>query len=59
MRTGNVYNVTIKAAGGSHDVAVTVTNVDEDGKVSINKPQPQVGRGLEASLRDEGRRLER
>ena len=25
----NVYNVTIEATGGSHDVAITVTNVDE------------------------------
>ena len=41
----NVYNVTLKAAGGEHDVAVTVTNEDEDGKVSINKPQPQGGQG--------------
>ena len=49
----NVYNVTLEAAGGSHNVAVTVTNEDEDGKVTINKPQPQVGRGLEASLKDE------
>ena len=48
----NVYNVTIGATGGTHDVTVTVTNVDEAGKVTINKPQPQVGRGLEASLSD-------
>ena len=26
----NVYNVTIEATGGTHDVVVTVTNVDED-----------------------------
>ena len=49
----NVYNVTIEATGGEHDVAVTVTNVDEDGEVTINKPQPQAGRGLEATLEDE------
>ena len=48
----NVYNVTIQATGGSHDVVVNVTNVDEDGKVSLTKPQPQAGRGLEASLED-------
>ncbi len=48
----NVYRVTIEAAGGSHAVTVNVTNVDEDGEVSINKPQPQVGRGLEATLED-------
>ena len=49
----NVYNVTLEATGGEHDVAVTVTNVDEDGEVSFNKPQPQAGRGLEATLEDE------
>ena len=49
----NVYNVTLEAAGGEHDVAVTVTNVDEAGEVSFNKPQPQAGRGLEATLEDE------
>ena len=48
----NVYNVTLKAAGGEHEVVVTVTNVDEVGKVTLNKPQPQVGRGLEATLKD-------
>ena len=48
----NVYNVTIKATGGEHDVAVSVTNVDEAGKVTLTKPQPQVGRGLEATLGD-------
>ena len=49
----NVYNVTIKATGGEHDVAITVTNEDEDGEVSFNKPQPQAGRGLEATLDDQ------
>ena len=49
----NVYNVKIEAAGGSHDVAVTVTNVDEAGSVSFNRPQPQSGRGLVASLADQ------
>ncbi len=49
----NVYNVTIKATGGDHDVAVSVTNVDEAGSVSIDKPQPQVARGLEATLTDQ------
>ena len=48
----NVYNVTVQATGGTLTVAVTVTNVDEDGSVSLNKPQPQVGRGLEATLND-------
>ena len=49
----NAYNITIEATGGTHSVTVNVTNVDEAGSVSINKPQPQVGRGLEATLEDE------
>ena len=51
----NVYKVTVQAAGGTHDVVVTVTNVDEDGKVTFSgegRFQPQVGRGLEAALSD-------
>ena len=51
----SVYKVTVQATGGTHDVVVTVTNVDEDGKVTfINEGrfQPQVGRGLEATLTD-------
>ncbi len=48
----NAYNVTIEATGGSHDVTVNVTNVDEDGKVTLTKPQPQIGRGLVAELED-------
>ena len=50
---GNVYRVTIEANGGAHDVSVTVTDVDEAGRVSIDKPQPQVDRPLGASLSDE------
>ena len=49
----NVYSVTIRAAGGTRDVAVTITDVDEAGTVSIVSPQPQVDRPLEASLSDE------
>ena len=49
----NVYEVTIEASGGTHDVAVTVTDVDETGTVSIDRPQPQVDRSLGASLSDE------
>ena len=49
----NVYRVTVRAAGGAHDVAVTVTDVDEAGMVSISRPQPQVAQPLEASLLDE------
>ena len=51
----NVYNVKVQATGGSEDVVVTVTNVDEDGSVSfdgLGRFQPQVGRDLEADLDD-------
>ena len=50
---GNVYRVTVEASGGTHDVVVTVTDVDEDGTVTIDRPQPQVGRPFSARLRDE------
>ena len=49
----NVYRVTIEANGAAHDVAVTVTDVDEAGVVKIDRPQPQVDRPLEAGLSDE------
>ena len=48
----NVYRVTVEASGGAYDVAVKVTDVDEAGAGSIDRPQPQVGRPLEASLSD-------
>ena len=48
----NVYKVTVDASGGKVEIEVTVTDVDEAGKVTINKPQPQVDRGLEASVSD-------
>ncbi len=47
------YRVTVEAAGGTHDVAVTVTDVDEAGVVTIDRPQPQVDRPLEARLSDD------
>lgn len=50
---GNVYRVTIEASGGTHDVAVTVVDVDEAGTVSIDRPQPQVDRPFGAALVDE------
>ena len=50
---GNVYRVTIEANGGTHDVDVTVVDVDEAGAVSIDRPQPQVSRPLGANLSDE------
>ena len=49
----NVYRVTIEAGGGTHEVAVTVTDVDEAGTASIDRPQPQAKRPLGASLSDE------
>ena len=49
----NVYRVTIRAAGGTRSVTVRVTDVDEAGTVSIDRPQPQVDRPLSASLLDE------
>ena len=48
----NIYQVTVKATGGSEDITVTVENEDEDGKVSLNKPQPQATRQFEATLSD-------
>lgn len=50
---GNVYRVTVEANGGTHDVAVRVTDVDEAGTASIDRLQPQVSRPLGASLSDE------
>ena len=45
----NVYKVTVNASGGEQDVEVTVTDVDEPGKVTIDQPQPQATRPLEAT----------
>ena len=49
----NLYRVTVEAGGGTHDVAVRVTDVDEPGTASIDRRQPQVSRPLSASLLDE------
>ena len=49
----NVYRVTVEAAGGRRSVTVTVTDVDDAGTASIDRPQPQVSRPLSASLSDE------
>ena len=48
----NVYEVTLNATGGTHDVAVTVTNVDEAGSVSLSAFQPQIGESVTATLSD-------
>ena len=56
LADSNVYNVTVEATGGTQKVVVTVTNVDEDGSVGFagqGRYQPQVGRGLEATLSDQ------
>ena len=45
--------MTVRASGGTHEVAVTVTDVDEAGTASIDRPQPQVSRPLGADLWDE------
>ena len=49
----NVYRVTVEASGGTHDVTVTVTDVDEAGTASMDRPQPQIDRPLGANLSDE------
>ena len=41
----NAYKVTVSRSGGSLDVVVMVTNVDEPGSVTINDLQPQAGAG--------------
>ena len=53
LSSRNIYRVTVEAAGGTRSVTVTVTDVDEAGVASIDRPQPQVGRPLSASLSDE------
>ena len=53
LSSKNVYRVTVEAAGGTRSVTVTVTDVDEAGEASIDRPQPQVDRPLSVSLRDE------
>ena len=55
----NVYNVTVNRAGGSLDVTVMVTNVDEGGSVSINDLQPQAGESVSATASDPDGSLER
>ena len=57
LSTRNVYRVIVEAAGGTRSVTVTVTDVDEAGTARIDRPQPQVGRLLSASLRDEDDRV--
>ena len=54
--TDNVYSVTVTVSDGSLssevDVTITVTNVDEPGKVTLNLLQPQVDTGLTTIVTD-------
>ena len=52
----NTYNVTVSRSGGSLDVVVTVTNVDEAGSVSLDDLQPQAGAVGECERIGPGRR---
>ena len=60
----NVYKVVVVASDDAtgaagdirkayHKVTVTVTDVDEDGSITLSNQQPQVGVGLTATLADE------
>ena len=53
LSDNHVYRVTVRAGGGTHGVAVRVTDVDEAGTASIDRRQPQVSRPLSASMWDE------
>ena len=48
----NVYKVTVVASGTKQAVEVTVTDVEEEGEVTFDKPQPQITRGLIAEVGD-------
>ena len=52
----NVYEVTVNAAAGGEmammAVTVTVTNVDEDGTVSLTTTRPVLGTAITASVSD-------
>ena len=52
----NRYEVTLQAFDGTNsaslDVTVIVTNVDEEGVVTLSSAQPQVGAALSATLTD-------
>ena len=54
--TDNLYEVTVEADDGTYmatrNVEVTVTDVDEDGTVSLSSQAPVVGIALTASLTD-------
>ena len=52
----NVYDVTVRVSDGvntvTKGVAITVTDVDEQGVVTLSASQPRVGEALTATLRD-------
>ena len=53
----NVYEVTVEATDavsntGTKNVKITVTNVDEDGTVTMSQLQPRVGVAITASVTD-------
>ena len=52
----NTHELRLRASDGSltgkHTVTVTVTNVDEEGSLSLSSEQPQVGTPLTATLTD-------
>ena len=55
--TDNTYEVTVEASDAgslksTREITVTVTNVDEDGTISLTARQPKVGVDLTASLTD-------
>ena len=59
--TNNIYNVKVTAtdtdgvASAAQDFIITVTNVEEKGKVTLSGLQPRVGVELTATLSDEDR----
>ncbi len=54
--TDNVYNITVTANDGSNtatrDVTVTVTNMKEEGTVSLDMATPRVGEAVTAEVSD-------
>ena len=48
----NIYEVTVVANKGESTLSVTVTDLEEDGKVTLTQPQPQVEIQLTANLTD-------
>ena len=48
----NVYEVTVKASGGELMLEVTVTDVEEEGSVTLSQVQPQAEIGVLAEVSD-------